>query len=183
MTATTQGRFGFFRRFWRDTSGLNAIEFAFCAPVLLTMYFGTVEISDRLMADRKSTTLASTAADLVAQDTEVTDAEMTEILNATAAVLLPMDPTNATIRISQIVADDDGATTVDWSDGLNIAALSPGAAVEVPDGLVPDGGAVILAETSYTHTSTTAIVIQESRTVTDRFWLRPRRSDSVSRID
>jgi hypothetical protein len=48
---------------------------------------------------------------------------------------------------------------------------------------VSPGGSVIFAETSFTHTSTTGIVIQDSRTVTDQFYLRPRRSETITRID
>jgi Flp pilus assembly protein TadG len=183
MTGKLPETSSFLRRLWRDTSGVNAIEFALAAPVMITLYFGTVEISDRLMADRKATTLASTAADLVAQDEEITDAEMTNILNATVSVLLPMDPANATVRVTSIVADADGDTSVAWSDALNTSAYAPGATISIPAGLLSPNQSVILAETSYTHVSTTGFVIQDSRTVTDQFYLRPRRSESVSRID
>jgi Flp pilus assembly protein TadG len=183
MGSVVQNQYGLLRRFLRDKRGVSAIEFAFAAPVMITLYFGIVEISDRLMADRKATTLASTAADLVAQDDEITDSEMADVLNATVSVLLPMNPANATVRITSIVADVDGETTVAWSDALNTSAHSPGATIEVPDGLVSPGGSVIFAETSFTHTSTTGIVIQDSRTVTDQFYLRPRRSETITRID
>jgi hypothetical protein len=135
------------------------------------------------MADRKAATLASTAADLVAQDTEISDAEMTNILNATVSILLPMDPSNATVRISSIVADADGDTTVAWSDALNTAARAPGETITLPAGLVSANQSVILAETTYTHASTTGLVIQDSRTMTDQFYLRPRRAEAVARIN
>lgn len=171
------------RRFLSDTAGLNAIEFAMAAPVLITLYFGSVEISDRLMADRKATTLAATAADLTAQDTEIDDDEMDDILDATGAVLMPFNPNNATIRISSVIADDDGNTTIEWSDGRNIAARTPGSSVTVPDDLVPANGSIIMAETTFSHTSATGFVIQGARTVTDTFYLRPRRSIKVERVD
>lgn len=171
------------RRFLSDTSGVNAIEFAMAAPILITLYFGTVEISDRLMADRKATTLAATAADLTAQETEIDDDEMDDILDATASVLLPFNPANATIRISSVIADDDGNTTVAWSDGRNTAARTAGSAITVPDDLVPANGSIIVTETTFSHTSATGFVIQGARTVADTFYLRPRRSIQVERVD
>jgi Flp pilus assembly protein TadG len=175
--------FAFFRGFLKERSAVSAVEFALAAPVMITLYFGTVELSDLLMADRKATTLASTAADLVAQDTVVTDAEIQDIFAATTAVLRPFPASGATIVVSSVIADADGNTTVAWSDAYNTSPRAAGSAITMPSGLVLPGGSVILAETSYSYESTTARLISGEFTVNDEFYLRPRRTMQVQRVD
>ena len=83
------------RLFQRDSRGVSAIEFAFIFPVMITMYMGAVDISQVLTADRKITTLASTAADLVAQAETLTAADLTDIYSAAAEIVAPF-PTAGT---------------------------------------------------------------------------------------
>ena len=43
----------FFRSFALANAGLAAIEFAFIAPVLISMYFGVAELTQGMMAQRR----------------------------------------------------------------------------------------------------------------------------------
>ena len=54
-------------RFLCDRCGLAAVEFALILPVMLTLYFGGVEVTNMLVANRRVTSVAYTAADLAAQ--------------------------------------------------------------------------------------------------------------------
>ena len=58
-------------------------------PLMLTLYLGTVEISQGIGADRKVTLTARTVADLVSQVSSINNADMTNSLNAAAAVMAP----------------------------------------------------------------------------------------------
>ena len=51
-------------------------------PLMVTLYLGGVEVSQAIAVDRKVTLVARTLADLVAQATSITNADMTNILNA-----------------------------------------------------------------------------------------------------
>src|SRR3712207_4701278 len=96
---------GCLSRLRRDRGGMAAAEFALFAPVMLLLYFGVTELSDALMAKSKVTQAVSTAADLVAQDSIVTDAEVTDIFGAINSVMYPFDEGTTKVVISSVVYD------------------------------------------------------------------------------
>lgn len=171
----------FIRKFRRSQAGVAAIEFALIIPVMLTTFFGVSEIANYILAARKVSNMASSAADLVAQDTLVTTSEMNDIMGALNVIMRPFDTSNATIRISSVVADQNtGQTTVAWSDARNIAPRSPGSSVTVPN-IVPNGQGVIMAEVTFRYQTFFGQYLTDGMTVSDTFYLKPRRSTKVER--
>ena len=43
-----------------DRSGSSVVEFALLLPLMMTMYFGSIQITDAISADRQVTLVAST---------------------------------------------------------------------------------------------------------------------------
>src|SRR6185437_3968415 len=60
-----------------DRRGLAAIEFAMLVPIMLVMFFGTVELSSGVAVDRKVTLVARTLSDLTSQSDRVDDGVLT----------------------------------------------------------------------------------------------------------
>ena len=187
---------GVFANWWKDSSGLAAIEFALILPVMLVSLMGAVEVSNGMLANRKVTMTASTLADLVAQDTNITNAEISTVMGAAEGVLSPMVTSSIRMRVTSVVADDKGKTTVAWSEGRGFAARSKGSAIAVPPNIVSPSGSVIFAEVEVRYDSTfstffTSIQstfghtlnegLKSGWTLSDQFYLRPRRSISVTR--
>lgn len=174
-------------RFLRDRSGISAIEFAFIAPVMLVFYFGTVEISMMLLADRKVTNAAGTLGDLTAREPDVTTAELDDIFQATRLTLQPYDSADARMRITSVITDPDDSskTVVDWSYANSSHGDSSWTAhakdqeITVPAGLVPASGSVIYAEIELDHDASLGYILAASATLRDDFYLRPRRVDKV----
>ena len=54
-----------------DRRGIAAIEFAVIVPLMLVMFFGTVEFSSGVAVDRKVTLMARTLSDLTSQSPSV----------------------------------------------------------------------------------------------------------------
>jgi Flp pilus assembly protein TadG len=54
--------------FLRHSEGMAAIEMAFIFPVMLVLYFGMVDVTNLISANRRVTIGASTIADLVTQE-------------------------------------------------------------------------------------------------------------------
>jgi Flp pilus assembly protein TadG len=77
------------RRFTADTQGVSAVEFALLLPLMLTMYLGGSEVANAVATSRKVTLVSRTVADLASQSASITDISMTNILNASAAVISP----------------------------------------------------------------------------------------------
>jgi Flp pilus assembly protein TadG len=48
--ASRKDLIGRLRRFWRDSRGAAAVEFAMCAPILITLSLGTLEIGRAMLA-------------------------------------------------------------------------------------------------------------------------------------
>lgn len=170
------------RRFRRADGGLSAVEFALIAPVMVVLFFGIAEISSFVLAARKVSNIASSAADLVAQTTTINDAEVNDVMGALNAVLRPFNPADAQIRISSVVADSDGETTVDWSDARNTTAYSQGTPITIPNDIVPDNHGIIMAEVSFTYRTFFGMFLTDGITVRDTFYLKPRRSTTVQRL-
>lgn len=171
----------FVKKFRRAEDGVSAIEFALIIPIMLITFFGIAEIANYILAARKVSNVASAAADLVTQDTIIDDGEMADIMGALRVILFPFDPNEAAVRITSVVADVDGNTTVGWSDALNTSPYVEGAPISVPNDIVPDGQGIIMTEVSFTYTTLFGMYLNDGMTVSDTFYLKPRRSTMVLR--
>jgi len=170
-----------FRGLAGDQRGVSAVEFAMLLPLMLTLYLGTVEVSQGISADRKVTLTARTVADLVAQVTSINNADMTNALNAAAAVMAPYPVTNLKVVVSSITIDSNGNATVDWSDAMNGTPRSKGSSVTVPAALAVPNSSLIWGEVQYSYKPTIGYVVSGTLTLKDQIYMRPRLSDSVAR--
>jgi Flp pilus assembly protein TadG len=163
---------------------LAAVEFALIVPVMLVTLFGISEVANYVLAARKVANVASTAADLTAQATSIDDAEMSDIMQALDVVLQPFNTNVATVVISSVVADATGKKTIDWSDALHTAPRVAGspAPANLPANLVAPNESVIMAEVSFTYTTTFGMFFKNGMTLSDTFYLKPRRSVTVERL-
>jgi len=169
------------RKFKKSETGVAAIEFALLIPVMLTTFFGVSEIANYILAARKVANVASSAADLVAQDTTINTGELNDIMNSLNVVLRPFNPSSATIRITSVVADPNtGNKTVDWSEARNIAPRASGSSVTIPN-IISPGQSVIMAEVSFNYQTLFGEYLTGGMTVNDTFYLKPRRSTKVER--
>lgn len=170
-------------RFALSTAGLSAVEFALVAPLMITTYFGIAEVGNYILAARKVASVAATAADLVAQDTQIDDDEITDIFGALNVILRPFNTEDAQIVISSVVADEDGVTTVEWSDALHTDPVPVGTAVTLPqaDMIAPFQG-IIMTRITFTYTTGYGQFLNNGATVTDTFYMKPRRSTKVVRL-
>jgi len=107
-------------RFCRDRRGVAAIEFAFIAPVLLIMYFITMEASQAIETSKKVSRIASMVADLVTQQSTVAKADLDAIMKIGTSTLQPYNRSTPTIIITGIHISDEASpkATVAWSRKL-----------------------------------------------------------------
>lgn len=170
------------RSFKRDTRGVSAVEFALLLPLMMTMYLGAVEIASGLIAHRKATAVASTAADLAAQAMVLSNSDVNDIFGASRSILAPYDSSGVQIILTSASDRGGGTIRVDWSDGFNATPHAEGSTIAIPNNLVFANGSVIIAEVSYEYTSAIGLYFAGSRIMDDTFYARPRRSLVVSRI-
>lgn len=175
----------FHRRFLKAQGGLAAIEFAFILPVMVIMFLGTVEVSNYVMTARRVSALASTAADLVAKESAISDDDITDIFGAISVIIAPLDPSIVKIKITSVVADADGTTyRVAWSDAMHEAPRTVGSvlsASEFPAGLIAAYQGSIMVEVEYGYDPMFANFLPR-KDISDTFYLKPRRSLTVTRL-
>jgi Flp pilus assembly protein TadG len=175
-------------RFWRklrgDRRGVSAVEFALIAPALIACYFGLAEMCGALLAERKASHIAFAIGDLVAQTTTIHDSDLTDIWTVANTLMTPLPTATLKMRVTSIVADATGKTTIAWtnSQGTWSPAIAAGQAITVPSGIVAASGSVIRSEATYTYSSPVSDFIPTPLPITETFYLAPRESTSVARV-
>jgi Flp pilus assembly protein TadG len=181
MTRFTQRTVKLLARFKRDERGIAATEIALLLPLMVSLYFGVVQLSQAVSARSNVTLTARTISDLVSRVTTINNADMTNALNASAAVMAPFPVTNLKVTVSSVVIDANGKATIAWSDTLNGSARAVGSVVTLPTALDVASTSLIWAEVQYAYTPTIGYVITGTLTLKDQMYMGPRVSNSVAR--
>jgi Flp pilus assembly protein TadG len=177
-------------RLLKDRRGVAAIEFAFVAPLLVVMFFGTVEFSAAIAIKRNVTNMARTVSDLTSQAAVVTDTDFANFFAASSGIMMPYDATPIAMTVSLLYVDpSSGQVRVEWSKGYNTAALPTRVPppVPVPSGLISrDSNNNVLANqyliyshVTYAYANATLVVLKSSITLTDDAYTRPRQTTCV----
>lgn len=165
-----------------DPSGVSAVEFAMILPLMVTMYFGTVEVSQGVSVDRKVSLTARTVADLASQMTSLSGSSTanspTDILNASSGILYPFLTSNVKATVSCINISSSNVATVAWSYTLNGTARTKGSTISIPTALNVASSALTYAEVSYSYKPLVGYVITGTLTLSDTMYMRVRQADT-----
>jgi Flp pilus assembly protein TadG len=122
-------------RFRHDRRGIAAIEFAFIAPILLAMYFMTMEVSQAIETNKKLSRVGSMVADLVTQQGSVTKDDLDAIMKIADTTLLPYHRSAPDIYITGIsIGGSPTKATVAWSRKVEYTAGNATYAVDEASG-------------------------------------------------
>jgi Flp pilus assembly protein TadG len=169
--------------FARDRRGISAVEFAMLLPLMVTMYLGVVEVSQGVAIDRKVTLTTRTMADLASRVSSINNSDMSNLLNASAAVIAPYQASPLKIVLSAVSIDANGVAKVAWSDTLGGTARSVGSTVTLPTALNVANTQLIWSEVSYNYNPTFGYVLTGNINLTDQLYMRPRLSDTITRVN
>ena len=160
------------RRFGRDRRGVSAVEFAFIAPVMIGLYLGCAEISDGVAADRKVSLTAAALANLAAQATAISTADMGNIFDASSAIIVPYSAANLAMTVSCLSVDANKKVTVKWSVTRNGSVDS--GSMNIPAALAVPNTQLIYSEVSYAYTPIVGYTISGTLTLSDHMYMSPR---------
>ncbi|MDP2260008.1 MAG: pilus assembly protein [Caulobacter sp.] len=169
------------KRLGRDRRGVSAVEFALIAPAMIAFYFGLAEITQALLAERRAGHAASAIGDLVAQSSSITNTEVTDIFQIATTIMQPYPTDTLKMRVTSVKANSAGATSVAWSNGSGMTPYGTGAAITVPAGVIAANQSVIMSEVTYDYDSPVNFFMPNAVTFSRKFYLRPRKSDDVTR--
>ena len=179
------------RRFRGDRRGAAATEFAVILPMMLVLFFGTVELSNGVAADRKVTLVARTLSDLMSQSNtqnatfggasnQIYPANLTQAFDASSLIMQPFYVTPAVQSIiSEIYVDSSGNAWIAWSRANNATANTCGTQVSLPTGLAVPNTYLIYGQATYTYTPVVGYVMKTALTLHDQFFTRPRQSSCM----
>jgi Flp pilus assembly protein TadG len=170
----------------RDNRGNAAVEFAVIVPLMLVMFFGTIEFSSAVAVDRKISMLTQSLSDLASRYTTVNDTDMTNFSAIADAMLTPYSSTPLQATVTEIYIDPaTGVARAQWSKGD--APRGAGSTVPVPANLISRDASnniianqyLILTEASYLYTPAVGYVMKTGVTLSDKSYMRPRLSTCV----
>jgi Flp pilus assembly protein TadG len=168
-------------RLVRDQRGISAVEFAMLLPLMIALYLGSIEISQGISINRKVTLTARTVTDLVAQVSSINNAGMTNVLNASSAVMSPFPVSPLKVTISLVSIDAQSNATIAWSDAYNTTARAPGSGVTLPTALKIPNTSLVWGEVQYSYAPAIGYVVTSSVTLKDQLYMRPRLSATITR--
>lgn len=170
-------------RFRRDARGLAAVEFAIILPLMIVIFFGTIEVSTGVAVDRKVTVLTRTLSDLISQAPSITSTDLANAFAMGPAIMTPYSGSPIRAIISQIYIDPNTlVATVKWSSGSNATARGYNSVVSIPTGLAIGGTYLIMSEVSYNFTPVVGYQLGAAVptfTLSDQTFTRPRQSSCV----
>lgn len=166
--------------------GIAATEFALLLPIMITLFFGMLEISDALMASRRVYTAVNSLADLVAQERDITTAEVDQIMTGVQNMLAPPSGSTVTMRLTSVIRDpaDNTRLIVQWSrDSQNGTPYAVGSIFNKlpnPD-VVHASASLVVGEINYNHQSNLTHMFIRSPRLFDLLVTRwPRRTAEVT---
>lgn len=159
-------------RFSGDRRGVSAVEFALLAPVMIALYLGCVEVSDGVNVDRKVTLTAAALTNLAAQATTISSSDMTNILDASSAIIAPYSTTPMAITLSCINIDANKNATVKWS--VTRGGTVHSGSITIPSALAVANSQLLFGEASYGYKPTVGYTITGTLNLSDRMYMSPR---------
>nr|WP_250809175.1 TadE/TadG family type IV pilus assembly protein [Neorhizobium tomejilense] len=169
-----------------DRRGVGAVEFALIAPLLLSLYITSFEITIGLSVSKRVTHSASTIADLVTRETSVDETMLMTMKAVTASLFAPYTPDRLSIKVTGVTLDAAGNPTVAWSwDEENGRPYAIGSAVPVPADMHIASSFLVRAEVSVHHELLmfmSGLLPSEVRdlTISREYFYRQRLGDSVN---
>jgi Flp pilus assembly protein TadG len=181
-----------------DRSGIAATEFAVIVPIMLVMFFGTVEFSSGVAVDRKVTLISRTLSDLTAQTPSsspqaqfatATDVSLQNGFTSSIAIIQPYCATPTLAQVSEVYVDSSGVATIQWSKAATILSCAaaqatlagstrnPGDVVTnlIPAALLVKQTYLIWSEVSYLYVPTIGyVMVKTGITLSDVAFSRPR---------
>jgi Flp pilus assembly protein TadG len=148
------------RGYRKNVDGVAAVEFAFIAPIMVTLFIGIVELSYAISLVTQVQQVANSTADLVARaENQIKQSDIADIMAGSSYVFTPFNPNAAKITLRQINSSSTNANTTKqaWyctytgSTG-GLACACTNTAYTIPANLVNTNDTVVLSQVTFDYT-------------------------------
>jgi Flp pilus assembly protein TadG len=173
-----------------DCNAVAAIEFAMIVPIMLVMFFGTVEFSSAVAVDRKVTLIARTLSDLTSQSPSVANSDLINFFTASNAIMTPYPAGQTQANLCELYVDLvtlkakiewNISATFNSAGGVVLAAGSAAnCPVAIPSQLAVGGTYLIYSKVIYPYTPAVGYLgAIPTFSLNDVSYTRPRQSKCV----
>lgn len=174
------------RCFLHANKAVAAVEFALIVPFILTLYIGSLELTQAIVMDRKLAAVASTLGDLVARaNGEVSESSIEDFSAASGMIFRPFPTTGLTQLVTSVYVDEDGDTEVTWSEGYNGAVeKSVGSSYDLPEeitGIATDAY-VIVSEAQVQYTPWAGYFFDSNINLYKQYFHLPRFGEEIELV-
>ena len=172
------------RRFACENKGVAALEFAIIAPLLMVpLLLGSVDLIDVMGANKRAQNAAASLADVVARDTEISNAEMTGLWRGLDILMYPNAPGDMEMRITSISIINASTARVIWSEGHGgMSGRTAGSTVTLDGRMMNPGTSVIMVESVYKYDAPLGFLFQSQVRMTHNAYRRSRLVDPIPRV-
>jgi Flp pilus assembly protein TadG len=172
------------RRFARENKGVAALEFAIIAPLLMVpLLLGSVDLIDVMGANKRAQNAAASIADVVARDTEVSNAELNSLWRGLDILMYPNAPGDMEMRITSISIINASTARVIWSEGHGgMSGRTVGSTVNLDNRMMTVGTSVIMVEAVYKYDAPLGFLFQNQVHMTHNAYRRSRLVDPIPRV-
>lgn len=109
-------KYSFLRHVASSKDGLAVVEFGLMLPVLMTLFYASIELTRYVLVTQKVEKLAHTVSDVTAQSSTVTKTSLDQVMAAASDVMKPFDlNTNGRVIVSSLYKAAGAAdATISW---------------------------------------------------------------------
>ena len=165
--------------------GAVAVEFALIFPLMFTLFMGSIEVTNLLMANLKTTAATEAASDLLAQtraSSNTTNKAGIDSYNVAAGLTMsPLPASGLKLAFASIVFNAAGTPSVGWHYEENSAPAITTASLDtvtlgklLENTTTPTSDSVVMVKATYTYSSPISFVLGRTYTFTDIAYNHPR---------
>ncbi len=171
------------RRFAENANAVAVVEFALILPLLLTLYVGSVELSSAITVDKRVSNVSGSLGDLVARaDGTISASTINDYFVAASATMAPYPSADVKQVVSCIHVDNNGNSTVSWSQGYNGASgHANNSAYSLPQNLknLALNGYVIVSEAQLNYAPLFGYFFETSFSLYHEYYFLPRFGEQI----
>lgn len=168
-------------RYVRDESGVSAIEMVILFPVLLSMMMAVYDLGQGVVVNQKTVAASQIIGDLITR-VEVVDIDMImDVVNAGELALAPYSTAGFGYDIASVIFDEDSDPVILWRVTENMSQADD--AINSTEGLGETGEGVVVVSVQYAYVPFFSDFVIDSFDMTERAFLRGRKSATVGCSD